>query len=183
MKIPQHNTPSGRWCRFSGSNSTSGVCWMCEPDPATPVQAGAHTPNQCVYAGCPTCCTPGPGPGDCPACGAEPGQVHACALRERFTVQTVAAHLVTEDMQIIKDRSGYDGTCLVWAPERAASQPSAAHAAAELDPFITGAAEQRAARAMTPERLAAQEAAAYWAGTDHAAQAFMAADGYPGDRP
>jgi hypothetical protein len=92
------------------------------------------------------------------------------------TAQTVAAHLVTPGMRVIKDRSGYDGTCLVWAPE------PASQADAGLDPFITGAAEQRAARAMTPERLAAEEAAAYWAGTDRAAADFMAADGYPGDR-
>jgi hypothetical protein len=33
VKIPQHNTPSGTWCRSSGCDSTSGVCRMCEPDP------------------------------------------------------------------------------------------------------------------------------------------------------
>jgi hypothetical protein len=34
VKIPQHNTPQGTWCRFSGCDSKSGICRMCEPDPA-----------------------------------------------------------------------------------------------------------------------------------------------------
>lgn len=31
-KIPEHNTPRGTWCRFSGVDSTSGVCLACAPD-------------------------------------------------------------------------------------------------------------------------------------------------------
>jgi hypothetical protein len=33
-KIPQHNTPRGTWCRFSGCDSNSGICQMCKPEPA-----------------------------------------------------------------------------------------------------------------------------------------------------
>lgn len=31
MKIPEHNTPRGAWCRFSGADSKSGVCLACAP--------------------------------------------------------------------------------------------------------------------------------------------------------
>jgi hypothetical protein len=33
-KIPQHNAARGSWCRFSGCDSLSGICRMCEPDPS-----------------------------------------------------------------------------------------------------------------------------------------------------
>ena len=36
VKIPQHRTPGGFWCRFSGCDSYSGICRMCEPEPARP---------------------------------------------------------------------------------------------------------------------------------------------------
>jgi hypothetical protein len=31
MKIPEHNTPRGAWCRASGCDSTTGVCHLCKP--------------------------------------------------------------------------------------------------------------------------------------------------------
>jgi hypothetical protein len=31
VKIPEHNTPRGTWCRFSGVDSKSGVCLACAP--------------------------------------------------------------------------------------------------------------------------------------------------------
>lgn len=31
IKIPQHNTPQGTWCRFSGCDSKTGVCHLCKP--------------------------------------------------------------------------------------------------------------------------------------------------------
>jgi hypothetical protein len=34
VKIPQHNRPDGSWCPFSGCDSISGICRMCEPSPA-----------------------------------------------------------------------------------------------------------------------------------------------------
>lgn len=34
MRIPQHSRPDGQWCPFSGCDSASGICRMCEPDPA-----------------------------------------------------------------------------------------------------------------------------------------------------
>ena len=33
VKIPQHNTERGTWCRFSGCDSKTGVCPMCRPEP------------------------------------------------------------------------------------------------------------------------------------------------------
>jgi hypothetical protein len=32
-QIPQHNTPRGTWCRFSGCDSNSGICHVCKPEP------------------------------------------------------------------------------------------------------------------------------------------------------
>ena len=32
VKIPPHKTPVGRWCLFSGCDSTTGICRMCEPE-------------------------------------------------------------------------------------------------------------------------------------------------------
>jgi hypothetical protein len=34
VKIPQHNTPQGTWCRFSGVDSIYGTCLACRPQPA-----------------------------------------------------------------------------------------------------------------------------------------------------
>ena len=34
VKIPQHKTSQGTWCRFSGCDSKSGICRMCAPEPA-----------------------------------------------------------------------------------------------------------------------------------------------------
>lgn len=34
VKIPQHNTPRGTWCQFSGCDSTTGICRMCAPEPS-----------------------------------------------------------------------------------------------------------------------------------------------------
>ncbi len=36
FKIPQHNTPRGTWCRFSGCDSYSGTCPMCAPTAPEP---------------------------------------------------------------------------------------------------------------------------------------------------
>jgi hypothetical protein len=30
-QIPEHHTPQGTWCRFSGMDSFSGTCQMCAP--------------------------------------------------------------------------------------------------------------------------------------------------------
>jgi hypothetical protein len=36
IKIPQHKTPRGTWCRMSGVDSASGICRLCEPEPTRP---------------------------------------------------------------------------------------------------------------------------------------------------
>lgn len=38
VEIPQHHTPRGVWCPFSGADSLSGICWTCElaPEPESP---------------------------------------------------------------------------------------------------------------------------------------------------
>lgn len=43
IKIPDHKTPGGTWCRSSGCDSLSGICWMCEPDSAADPDAPAGT--------------------------------------------------------------------------------------------------------------------------------------------
>jgi hypothetical protein len=48
VKIPQHKTPDGRWCLFSGCDSTTGICRMCEPEPPSDVPSRIGT---CAWCG------------------------------------------------------------------------------------------------------------------------------------
>jgi hypothetical protein len=43
VPIPRHDTPRGVWCRFSGADSLSGICWMCQPGSAADPDAPAGT--------------------------------------------------------------------------------------------------------------------------------------------